>query len=288
VAPLTRASLRHLARLHRAGVDGAEAQLAAIIEERADELPAALGFPMKNLERLRARENPLQILVATIEGAPRVARAMRDRHQVEAAVILAVRLAQTAERREDGHLVLDVALLGETLATYPGRIVTFGARGSVGAGRLRAVVRNLRGMTSAAVTITNEHVVVVYAGERMRGCLKLALHPPVVDGEALIVPLDRDIAHEAPVVEQEALQSLQARAMEHAPDNCVVEAPCSGAYEARGAVAEQESTSATPETVLGPRRRSRMLPPSATRRPERRFALRFIEALASAVLGGGP
>ena len=45
---------------------------------------------------------------------------------------------------------------------------------------------------------------------------------------------------------------------------------------------------ATPETVLGPRRPSRMPLPSATRRPERRFALRFVEALASAVLGGGP
>jgi hypothetical protein len=288
VAPLTLASLRHLARLHRTGVDGAEAQLAAIIEERADELPAALGFPMKNLERLRAHEDPVQILVATIEGAPRVARAMRDRHQFEAAVILAVRLAQTAERREDGHLGLDVALLGETLAAYPGRVVTFGVRGSVGAGRLRAVVRNLRGMTSAAVTVTNEHVVVVYAGERMRGCLKLVLHPPVVDGEALIVPFDLDIAHEAPVVEQEALRSLQARAVEHEPDNCVVEAPASAAFDARGGAVEPESTSATPETVLGPRRPSRMPLPSATRRPERRFALRFVEALASAVLGGGP
>ncbi len=288
MAPLTLSSLRHLARLYRAGVDGAEEELATIIEERAEELPSALGFPMKNLERLRAHENPVGILVATIEGAPRVARAVRDKIHFENAVVMAVRLAETAERRADGHHVLDVELLGEMLAIYPGRVVTFGVRGSVGAGRLRTVVRNLRGMTSAAVTVMDEHVTVVYAGERMRGSVKLVLHAPVADHETLIVPLDLAIAHEQAVVEQRATQGLQAQVVEHGPDNRLEQALCSGAYEARGAVEEPRSTSATQETVLGQRTRSRIPPPAPTHRPERRFALRFVEALASAVLRGGP
>ncbi len=284
---LTLSALRHLARLYRAGVEGAEDVLMEIIEERASELPDALGFPMQNLEHLRAHENPIEILVATIEGAPRVARAVRDEIYFESATMLALRLAQTAERRRDGHHVLDVALLTDMLGRYAGRVITFGPRGSVGAGRLRALVRSLRERASVIVTVTSEHIVIVYRGEQMRGLVKLVLHPVVIDHEALIVPID--LGARGDVVEDERLQSLQAPALEHEAHNRVDHPPDSGPEEARGDFERPSSVSATPETVLEPRRRPRPLPPPAPGRQRAGgFALRFVEALASAVLGGGP
>ncbi|MBZ0121484.1 MAG: hypothetical protein K8H88_31095, partial [Sandaracinaceae bacterium] len=62
-APLTLAELRNLSRLHRAGVEGAEAQLRAIIDERAVDLPVLLGFPEENLARLREADAPVELLL---------------------------------------------------------------------------------------------------------------------------------------------------------------------------------------------------------------------------------
>lgn len=172
---LTYGSLRQLARLYRVGIDGAADALAMLVDEHANELPELLGFPMANLDRLRAHDDPVGVLVATIEGAPRVARGLRERIHYDGAAALALQLGETATPREGGHLALDVELLVQTLRFYPGRVVTFGERGSLGSLRLRAVLRELRGVTATSVVVTREHVVVAYESTRSRGLIKLAL-----------------------------------------------------------------------------------------------------------------
>lgn len=285
---LTYGSLRGLARLYRNNVDGAAEMLSAIIDTHAHALPEILGFPLKNLERLREHEDPVEVLVATIEGAPRVARDIRDRLHFETAAAMAVRLAETAVHRPGGHHALDVALLGEMLARYPGRIVTFGPRGSVGAGRLRAVVRELRNVLATSVVVTSAHVVIAYEGERARGLIKLVLHEPVVDDLTLVVPLGVVTASTEPAREQEHPQSPQARALEHEPVNRPRHEDPSCPDDAPGAVREAPGGVDTPGTVLEARRRPRLRPLPAHPDAGRHMAVRFIEALASAVLGGGP
>jgi hypothetical protein len=187
---MTTAQLRGLAKLYRQRVDGAERQLAMIIEHNAHELPELLGFPLKNLERLREHEDPVEVLVATIEGAQRIARELRDRLAYEDASMLAVRLAETAVRRRDGHYALDLDLLGVLLVRYPGRVITFGTRGSCGSLRLRAILRELRDVRATSVVLTNDHIVIGYDGEGCRGMIRLKLHEVVVDDGTLVVPID--------------------------------------------------------------------------------------------------
>ena len=292
---MTPAQLRGLARLYRRRVDGAADLLASIIANNAHDLPGVLGFPMQNLDRLRDHENPVEVLVATIEAAPRVARDLRDKIWHETATAIAVRLAQTAQRRTGGHYALDVELLGEMLTRYPGRIITFGTRGSCGSLRLRAILRETRGLQATSVVLTDTQVVVAYEGERCRGLIKLALHEPVVDEQALIVPIDMRVPDEVvdavgAVERQKAWQPPEPAK----PDDEVDRTPeperrsppedPSRHENAPGGILVRGRAPRTPDTVLGQRRGSVVRPTE----PVRRAALRFVEALAAAVLGGGP
>jgi hypothetical protein len=292
---MTAPQLRGLARLYRRRVDGAADVLASIIANNAHELPDVLGFPMQNLERLRDHENPVEVLVATIEAAPRVARDLRDKIWHETATAIAVRVAQTAQRRNGGHYGLDLELLGEALTRYPGRIITFGTWGSCGSLRLRAILRETRGLRATSVVLTDTQVVVAYEGERCRGLIKLALHEPVVDEGALIVPIEMrmtdELAHAADAAERQNAWQPPEPAK---PDDEVDRTPepdrrsphevPSRHEDAPGGVLVRGSVPAPRETVLGQRRGSVIRPTE----PFRRAALRFVEALAAAALGGGP
>ena len=270
---LTPAGLRHLARLYRADVDGAGEMLSAIIDEQAHDLPDLLGFPLTNLERLRDHDNPVEVLVATIEGAPRVARELRDRIHFESAASQAVRLAQTAVHRPGGHIALDVALLGEVIGRYPGRIVTFGERGSLGAGRLRAVLRLTRDLRATSVVVTAEHLVVMYEGDNNRGLIKLVLHEPIIDHDTLVVPLGQMHSYGDVSV---AIQAESHNRGPHEVPSCPDVAP--GDTEERYAVPQ------SPEKLLGANTSSTPRPRTSVRG----VAFRLIEAVAAVMLGGSP
>jgi hypothetical protein len=186
MAPLTLTTLRHLARLYRAEVEGADEALAHLLREHCAELSTLLGVSPDAVEAVASRENAIDTLVAAIENAPRAARHACERAAHASAQALAQQLAERAETRGD-HYVLDVVVLDEMLATFRGRVVTFSDRGSVGAVRLRALVRQLRGANVAAA-VGHEHLVLVYRGDRVRGVVRLVLHEPVLES-ALLVPL---------------------------------------------------------------------------------------------------
>lgn len=279
MAALTQAALRHVAHLYRAHVDGAAEELEAILRLRAAELPCVLGFPANYLERLHTHPSPVELLVRTIEEAPRAARTTRDRAHLEAATKLATRLAQTAKVRPDGHHVLEAALLAETLAVFPGRIVTFGELGSIGSGRLRAILRALRGVSDVTLVVTTGQVVIVYAGARMRGLIKLVLHEES-DEHALVVPLELNQGRDRRATEQEAVRSLLTARASDPVDGSARVGLHPGALEAPGATKAPKPATDTPEGLLEPHGGAR---PRPAVRP---FALRLVEALAAAMFGG--
>lgn len=186
MATLTPATLRHLARLYRAEVEGADEALRHLLREHGEEISALLGVSRDALEHVASRADAVDMLVAAIEDAPRAARHSCERDAHATAQALAYQLATLAEDRGDHH-VLDVVVLDEMLATFRGRVVTFSDRGSVGAVRLRALMRQLR-CASVTAAVGREHLVLVYRGDRMRGVVRLVLHEPVFE-TALLVPL---------------------------------------------------------------------------------------------------
>lgn len=186
MAPLTSTTLRHLVRLYRADVEGADEALDHLLREHSAELGALLGVSRDAVEHVAARADAIATLVAAIDDAPRAARHACERDAHASAQTLAYRLAERAEDRGE-HYVLDVVVLDEMLTTFRGRVITFSDRGSVGATRLRALVRQLRSASVTAV-VGQEHLVLVYRGVRMRGVVRLLLHEPVLES-SLLVPL---------------------------------------------------------------------------------------------------
>lgn len=195
---ITLSRLRALAQLHRSGVEGAGDELLALARERTAEVAALLHFVPERLAETWQRHDFLPMILGAIDGVPRLVRTLRDQAQHDAATAMAVRLAETACPREGGTLALDVRLLGDALSLTPARILTLGNRGSVGAGKLRALLRDIRSLEAMAVLATHEHIVVTYRGHGCRGAVRLLLHPPVVDYEVLVIPLGLSMAPEAP------------------------------------------------------------------------------------------
>lgn len=187
--PLTLAHLRGLASLYRAGVEGADEALVAIVTEHTDEVADLLHLLPERVARLDSHDNAANLLAGTIEAVPRMVKTMRDRALYDAAADRAVRLAQLAEHRSGDVYALDVGLLRDVLGFYPGRVVTFGDRGSVSSVKLRAILREVRNICTTAVLVTHEQLVLSYEGEHCRGLIKLVLHPVILDSDTLLVPL---------------------------------------------------------------------------------------------------
>jgi len=259
VAPVTVPELRGLAKLYRSGIEGAEESIARIIADSGDELPDVLGFPRPNLERLLDNPNAVELLVATIEGAPRVARDARNRLHREGARELAAIVAANAEPRDDGTVALPLMLVTQMLSLWPGTgLLVLGERGSVDLGRLRAVLRECRGLTSTSLVVTSDAVVVAYTTARSRGLLRLFLQPILRHVDALVVPIAP-----APV---EVVAAL-------APS--VVIAPTTVIEDAAAA---SSTVPVEPEPVFRPIPR----PPIAPTRP---WAMRILDGLAAALAG---
>lgn len=191
MAALTLPELRLLARLFRQGVDGAAERLEVIARERGDELAALLRFPKGNLARVTDADDVAALVAATVEGAPRVRRDALQRSRRASARGLAETLCRISERREDGSIELHAPLLAEILLLWGPGCVVFGELGSVSAPRLRAILRECRGVASRSVILTRDAVLVFYETSRSRGVIRLHLHRVVYDVDALPVPIEQ-------------------------------------------------------------------------------------------------
>lgn len=200
MAPLNLVELRTLARLFRQGVDGAKEELERLARERGDDLAAALRFPRANLDGALGDPNLAKLVAATIEGSARLKRDALARSRRGSARGLAETLCKVSERRDDGTVALHGALLSEILLLWGAGWVTFGSLGSVDAMRLRAVLRECRGVTSSAVILTDESLFVFYETARSRGAIRLHLQRVVLDVDALQVPTELIVVAEAPDV----------------------------------------------------------------------------------------
>lgn len=187
--PLTLAHLRGLASLYRNGVEGADEALVAVATEHTNEVAGLLHLLLERVARLDSHDNAANLLAGAVEAVPRLVRSRREVAQQDAAASLAVRLAELAEHRPDETYALDVGLLSNVLGLYPGRVVTFGERGSVSSLKLRAILRETRSIDTTSVLVTREHVMLSYRGDHCRGLIKLVLHPVVLDGNVLLIPL---------------------------------------------------------------------------------------------------
>lgn len=189
MAALTIGELRHLARLFRDGVDGARERLELLAIERGEELAALLRFPRENLARIALADDVAALVAATIDGALRIQRQALAQIRRSSARGLVETFCRLSEIRDDGSILLHGPLLAELLLLWgPGWIV-FGERGSIGAPRLRAILRECRGVTSNAVVLTRESLFVYYEAARSRGVIRLHLQPAVIDVDALHIPI---------------------------------------------------------------------------------------------------
>lgn len=190
MAPLNVADLRSLARMFRQGVDGAREQLELLAHERGDELAAVLGFPRPNLDRVLDSGDLATLLAATIEGSFRLKREGLARSRRETARALAATLSEASERRDDGSAALHGALVAEIVALWGSGWIVFGTLGSVEATRLRALLRECRGVTSCSIILTRESLFVFYETACSRGVIRLLLQPVVFHEDALDIPID--------------------------------------------------------------------------------------------------
>jgi hypothetical protein len=195
VAALSLAELRHLARLVHQGVGGARERLAALIADHADDLPGVVGFAPEQLERLARSDDPVALLVATLDRVPEARRRARSRQQQKIATSLVTTLVDTACRDEAGAVHVDARLLAEVATRCGTRALRFGD-GAVETSRVRALLRACRGVPDLDVAIGSDRLVVRYAGRGMHGAVTLWLFPISPKVEALRVPLERVPQHQ--------------------------------------------------------------------------------------------
>lgn len=283
MAAVMLAELRGLARLYRDGVDGVREQLMGIITASGPELPDVLGFPPANLERLHRSDDPVEVLVSTIEAVPRVVREARARAQREQARRLASGVAQSAVVVE-GDLELDAALVSACCASWPGggRLV-FAERGAIDIRRLRALLKECRGLP-ISMLLTATSLIINWRTPHSRGHFKLTLWPGVADAVDLVIPtIDPPVAvplvvPASSVLAANGLPEAFIRAGVTTAESSSTEDGVPGAQAGPGAVEETARAPETPSRVVEAPRRG------ITHRPPRRgIRARFIEAIAAAM-----
>lgn len=174
---VTIGELRTLAKLYRAGVEGAADRLSEIVRDDRDQLPELLGFPPENVMRLLSDRDPIGLLVATIEGAPRVARALRARAENERAQRLAdvITGMLALDARGDCELPLaDVVALAQLGDHHR---IAFGMRGGVSTRRLRDLFATCRHVTACSAFLRERTLDIVYETRSSRGIVRLHLVP---------------------------------------------------------------------------------------------------------------
>jgi len=242
---VTFADLRGLARLYRDGIDGAKQEISKVIRNDVEQLPSIVGFPPENLHQLADADDPVDLLVITIEAAARRARDDRRVAQKRIAHQLASALAVVATER-DSSVALSPRALFDIVSAWPGRgMLGFGDRGGVGIPGLRAFLRACRSVDELEATLTTDTLVLRYATSSSRGAVRLLLHP-LVDDDSVVIPL--------------SVRPLEL------PLTSVVAA------------------SRSPSTSAAASRAARLLAPSSTR-PGASFMHRFLEAMSAVVGG---
>lgn len=191
MAPLTMPELRQLARLHRAGVEGAAEQLEVVVRERGEELAELLRFPKANLARVAETDDAPALVAATIKGAPRLRRDALQRSRRASTSGLAETLCRISERRADGSIELHAPLLADLLHLWGPGYIVFGDLGSISVPRLKALLRECRHVVSRAVILTESALLVFYETERSRGAIRLHLQRVVFDVDALHIPIEQ-------------------------------------------------------------------------------------------------
>jgi hypothetical protein len=274
---LSIAELRGAAKLYRQGVEGAELRLRGIIEENLDDLPSLLNFPPENLHRLREHDDPVAVLVGTIEGAPKVLRGVKLRLENRGAAELAEQLGHSAVFDSAGNCELNLQLLAEIACLGDHHFVVFGDRGAVSSRKLHQLFHEVRRVSGCSALLTDNSLCIVYMTSRSRGIVRLHLQPVQLSADAVSVPL----LVPPPEVALSAVEAVEVpMAHETVSASSSVEGVDSGAQEPREPVREPAWAPSTPERAVEPRRR-----PAA--RPVRgRGVMRFIDALSVAVGGG--
>jgi hypothetical protein len=274
---LSVADLRGAAKLYRRGVEGAEHRLRGIIEENLDELPGLLNFPPENLHRLREHDDPVAVLVGTIEGAPKVLRGVKLRMENRRAAELAEQLGHSAVFDSARNCELNLQLLAEVACLGDHRFIVFGDRGAVSSRKLHQLFHEVRRVSGCSALLTDNSLCIVYMTDRSRGIVRLHLQPVQPSADAVVVPLSvppREVAPAADEVveEPEALGAVS--------ESSSIEGADSGAQDARYRVPEPAWAPSTPERAVEP-------PRGPAVRPSRpRGVMRFIDALSAAVGGG--
>ncbi len=272
---LSIAELRGAAKLYRQGVEGAELRLRGIIEENLDDLPSLLNFPKENLGRLREHDDPVAVLVGTIEGAPKVLRGVKLRMENRRAAELAEQLGRSAVFDNAGTCELDLHLLAEIACIGDHHFIVFGDRGAVSSRKLHQLFHEVRRVSGCSALLTDNSLCIIYMTERSRGIVRLHLQPVQLSAEAVVVPL----VEPPPEVAVAAVGVVETpHARETVSASSSIEGVDSGAQDARYRLPEPAWAPTTPERAVEPPRRP------TERRHIRRFAT-FLDALSAAVGG---
>ncbi len=193
---LTSRAFRHAARLYRAGVEGAGEQLVALAREHRVALREGRDGAWSGVAALDEGDEAAERIAAAVEAASGVRKGA-----AASASELAWRLAERAEHRADGTIGLDVPLLRELVALPGFGALSFGARRALGVRRLRAILREIRGLDAVSVVLTAHALVITYRAPRARGHIRLHLHPPIGRADTLDVPLTEVRAATPAIVE---------------------------------------------------------------------------------------
>ena len=274
---LTVQELRGAARLYRQGVEGAEHRLREILDTNLDDLPGLLNFPKENLDRLREHDDPVAVLVGTIEGAPKVLRDVKLRLENRRAAELAEQLGHSAVFDSAGNCELNLQLLAEIACLGDHRHIVFGDRGGVSSRKLHQLFHEVRRVSGCSALLTDNSLCIIYMTERSRGIVRLHLQPVQPSADAVCVPLSGP----PPEVALAAVEVVEVpMAHDTVSASTSILGVDSGAQEPRAPVHAPARAPTTPERAVEPPRGP------AVRSAKPRGIMRFIDALSAAVGGG--
>ena len=284
---LTIHELRGLARLHRADVEGADEQLAEIIADRGEELPALLHFSPSKLGQLREHDDPVGVLLALIDANRTKARDALRGQQREAAVRLAAVVAASAVVHLRGDVELDPRAVDALCGAWPNGAVVFGRRGGVDARRLRALLKECRSVP-ILMFASDAALNIQWDAGRSRGNIKLTLWPTAEDEDALVIPL---LEQPAEVGEQPSQHGLQTPTLANSrPEafNAGIELHGRSPTAQEPQRRHEDAAQGVPGASRAPRHPSRGVEPPrrlAGHHPPSRGLRSFLDALSSAVGG---
>ncbi|MEY4510379.1 MAG: hypothetical protein RLZZ450_2501 [Pseudomonadota bacterium] len=182
--------IRNMVRLYRAEIEGAAENLESVMRDQWDELHPLLRITPHDAARLVEREDAVQALARAVEEA--VAKSARARSIAlgSTARRAALDLAKAASTHDGRTHQLPARALHEVLEAWRGSgDITFGNRGVVDIGRLRALARQCVGLESTIITLTDRYLVIACNTTCTRGVLRLLLGAWKDCKRLLVVPI---------------------------------------------------------------------------------------------------